>query len=169
MDQKAFLGIFNPVRDKLYRVALRLLVSKESAEDALQEVFLKLWERKEKLQKYDSVEAYAVTMIKNHCLDQLKLKQNNNLRIAHNNYKENGSSLEKQIEAKNDFELLNEKMNNLPEQQKIIVQLRDIEELDYHEIAEIMDMNETAIRVALSRGRKKLREDLLKKHRYGIA
>lgn len=169
MDQKAFLGIFNPVRDKLYRVALRLLVSKESAEDALQEVFLKLWERKEKLQKYDSVEAYAVTMIKNHCLDQLKLKQNNNLRIAHNNYKENGSSLEKQIEAKNDFELLNEKMNNLPEQQKIIVQLRDIEELDYHEIAEIMNMNETAIRVALSRGRKKLREDLLKKHRYGIA
>lgn len=169
MDQKAFLGIFNPVRDKLYRVALRLLVSRESAEDALQEVFLKLWERKEKLQKYDSVEAYAVTMIKNHCLDQLKLKQNNNLRIAHSNYKEKGSSLEKQIEAKNDFELLNEKMNNLPEQQKIIVQLRDIEELDYHEIAEIMNMNETAIRVALSRGRKKLREDLLKKHRYGIA
>lgn len=169
MDQNTFLGIFNPVRDKLYRVALRLLVSKESAEDALQEVFLKLWERKGKLEKYDSAEAYAVTMIKNHCLDQLKLKQNNNLRIAYNNYEEKGSSLEKQIEVKNDFELLNEKMNNLPEQQKIIVQLRDIEELEYHEIAEIMDMNETAIRVALSRGRKKLREDLLKKHRYGIA
>lgn len=169
MDQHAFLGIFAPVRDRLYRMALRLLVSREAAEDALQEVLLKLWERKEKLQDYDSPEAFAMTMTKNYCYDQLKLKSNNNLRIVHSNYEENRSSLEKQVEAKNDFELLEKLMNDLPEQQKTIVQLRDIEELEYHEIAVIMEMNETAIRTALSRGRKKLREGLLKTHRYGIA
>lgn len=169
MDQKAFLGIFFPMHDRLYRMALRLLVSKESAEDALQEVLLKLWERKEKLKNYDSPQAFAMSMTKNYCYDQLKLKQNNNLRIVHTNYEENNRPLEKQIEAKNDVELLNQQMNNLPEQQKTIVQLRDIEELEYHEIAQIMDMNETAIRVALSRGRKKLRECLLKTHQYGIA
>lgn len=169
MNQNAFLGIFDPVRDKLYRMALRLLVSRESAEDALQEVMLKLWEKKENLQNYDSPEAFAMTMTKNYCFDQLKLKQNNNLRIVHSNYEENNRPLEKQIEARNDYELLNKLMNGLPEQQKTIVQLRDIEELEYSEIAEIMGMNKTAIRVALSRGRKTLRESLLKKHRYGIA
>lgn len=169
MDQHAFLAIFHPIQNKLYRMALRLLVSKDAAEDALQEVLLKLWERKENLQNYRSPEAFAMTMTKNYCYDQLKSKQNNNLRIVHSNYAENNRPLEKQIEARNDFQLLNTLMNDLPEQQKIIVQLRDIEELDYGEIAEIMEMNETAIRVALSRARKKLREGLLKIHRYGVA
>lgn len=169
MDQNAFLETFTPVRNRLYRMALRLLVSRESAEDALQEVMLKLWERKEKIQTYHNPEAFAMTMTKNYCYDQLKLKQNNNLKIVHSNYEENNRPLEKQIEARDDFELLNRLMNGLPKQQKIIVQLRDIEELEYYEIAKIMTMNETAIRVALSRGRKKLKEDLLKAHRYGIA
>ncbi|HET8808700.1 MAG TPA: RNA polymerase sigma factor [Flavobacteriaceae bacterium] len=167
MNQQAFLGIFDPLRDRMYRLSLRLLVSKEAAEDAVQEVLLKLWERKEKLQKYDSPQAYAMTIAKNHCLDQLKSKQNNNLRIVHSNYEENNTPLQKQLEAKNDFELLQEIMKTLPDQQKAIIQLRDIEEMEYEEIAEIMNMNETAVRVALSRGRKKLREALLKKHRYG--
>lgn len=167
MNQQAFLGIFNPLCDRMYRLSLRMLVSKEAAEDAVQEVLLKLWERKEKLQKYDSPQAYAMTIAKNHCLDQLKSKQNNNLRIVHSNYEENNTPLQKQLEAKSDFELLQEIMKTLPDQQKAIVQLRDIEEMEYEEIAKIMDMNETAVRVALSRGRKKLREALLKKHRYG--
>lgn len=167
MNQQAFLGIFDPLRDRMYRLSLRLLVSKEAAEDAVQEVLLKLWERKEKLKKYDSPQAYAMTIAKNHCLDQLKSKQNNNLRIVHSNYEENNTPLQKQLEAKNDFELLQEIMKTLPDQQKAIIQLRDIEEMEYEEIAEIMNMNETAVRVALSRGRKKLREALLKKHRYG--
>lgn len=167
MDQNAFLEIFDPVRDKLYRLSLRLLVSKEAAQDATQEVLMKLWERKEKLKDYDNPEAYAMTIAKNYCLDQLKLKQNNNLRIVHSNYEEKNTPLQKQIEAKNDFELVHELMQDLNEQEKAIVQMRDIEEMEYGQISQIMEMKETAIRVALSRGRKKLREGLLKKHQYG--
>lgn len=169
MDQHAFLKIFEPVRSKLYRLSLRLLVSKEAAEDATQEVFLKLWERKEKLKDYNSPEAYAMTITKNYCLDQLKLRQNNNLRIVHNNYEEKSTALQKQLEAKNEYEWIQKLMEDLNEQQKAIIQMRDIEEMEYDEIAQIMEMNETAVRVALSRGRKKLREGLLKKHSYGTA
>ena len=59
-------------------------------------------------------------------------------------------------------------MDELPEQQKIILQLRDIEQYDFNEISEMLDMNETAIRVSLSRARKVIREKLTKTHSYGI-
>ena len=168
MQERNFLNIINPVRDKMYRLALRLLTSKEAAEDATQEVILKLWSRKEKIKHYANVEAFAMTVTKNYCLDQLKLKQNNNLRIVHQNYHSNGPSLQTEVELSDEMEWLSKIVNTLPEQQKMIFQLRDIEQYDYDEIAQIMEMNQTAIRVALSRARKAIRENLIKKHNYGI-
>ena len=160
--------MMNPVQDKMYRLARRLLVSKESAEDAVQEVMLKLWARKEKLSSYDNVEAFAMTVTKNYCLDQLKLKQNNNLRIVHSNYEDGNNSIQKNLEVQDDLNWVQKIIENLPEQQKILIQLRDVEQYEYDEIAKMTEMQETAIRVALSRARKKIREEMLKKHRYGI-
>ena len=60
-------------------------------------------------------------------------------------------------------------MEQLPDQQKIIIQLRDIEQYDFEEIAKVVNMNPTAIRVALSRARKYIREELTKKHNYGVS
>lgn len=168
MKQSTFINLMGPVQDKMYRLALRLLVSKEAAEDAIQEVMLKLWSRKQKLSSYDNLEAFAMTVTKNHCLDQLKLKSNNNLRIVHSNYESGESSLQKQVEVQDDLNWVQKVIETLPEQQKIIIQLREIEQYDYHEIAEMTGMQETAVRVALSRARKKLREEMLKRHRYGI-
>jgi RNA polymerase sigma-70 factor (ECF subfamily) len=59
-------------------------------------------------------------------------------------------------------------INQLPEQQRLIVQMRDIEQYEFEEIAKILEMNETAIRVALSRARKTIREFMIKTHSYGI-
>ena len=60
-------------------------------------------------------------------------------------------------------------IENLPEQQKIIIQLRDIEQYDFDEICKMVDMKPTAVRVALSRARKTIREALIKKHNYGVS
>jgi len=109
-----------------------------------------------------------MTVTKNYCLDQLKLKQNNNLRIVHQNYESNNTSLQSEIEVNDEMVWLGRIVATLPEQQKMIFQLRDVEQYDYEEIAEIMEMNRTAIRVALSRARKTIRENLIKKHDYGI-
>lgn len=160
--------MMNPVQDKMYRLARRLLVSKESAEDAVQEVMLKLWARKDKLSSYDNVEAFAMTVTRNYCLDQLKLKQNNNLRIVHSNYEDGNNSIQKNLEVQDDLNWVQKIIEALPEQQKILIQLRDVEQYEYEEIAKMTEMQETAIRVALSRARKKIREEMLKKHRYGI-
>jgi RNA polymerase sigma-70 factor (ECF subfamily) len=168
MNQNTFISLINPVKDKMYRLALRLLISKESAEDATQEVFLKLWNGNEKIKDYANVEAFVMTVTRNYCLDQLKSKQNSNLKMVHNNYESGEKSIHDHLEAIDELDQVSQIINNLPEQQKIIFQLRDVEQYEYEEIAEITKMNETAIRVALSRARKKIREELLKKHNYGI-
>ena len=167
MKQQTFISLMHPVQDKLYRMALRLLVSKEAAQDAVQEVMMKLWDRKERLSTYDNIEAFAMTVTKNYCLDQLKLKQNNNLRIVHSNYEDSGTSPQRQLEVQDDLEKVQEIINSLPEKQRMIVQLREVEEYDFKEIAEMVQMEENAIRVTLSRTRKKIREEMIKKHRYG--
>lgn len=168
MTQTDFIKLVMPFKDKVFRLAKRLLVSNEEAEDATQEILMKLWKNKEKIADYKNVEAFSMTMTKNFCLDRLKSKQAQNLKIVHSNYKENNTSLEKQVEAKDSVDWVSRIIEELPEQQKIILQLRDIEEYDFDEIAKVVDMNPTAIRVALSRARKTIREKLTNTHRYGI-
>ncbi len=168
MRESEFLTIVLPFKDKVFRLAKRLLVSTEEAEDATQEILLKLWNKKEQIQNYKNVEAFSMTMTKNFCLDKLKSKHAQNLKIVHNNYQDNNVSLQKQVELTDSLSWVSKIMEELPEQQKIILQLRDIEQYDFSEISEMLDMNETAIRVSLSRGRKALREKLTKTHSYGI-
>lgn len=168
MNQIEFLEIVTPFKDKVFRLAKRLLVSTEEAEDATQDVIVKLWNRKQILNKYNSVEAFAMTITKNYCLDQLKSKRAGNLKIAHNNFLDQEVGLHKKIEDKDSCNWVEKLINQLPEQQKIIMQMRDIEEYEFEEIAKIMEMKETAVRVALSRARKTIREAMIKKHNYGI-
>ncbi|MBT8317864.1 MAG: sigma-70 family RNA polymerase sigma factor [Lutibacter sp.] len=169
MKQSDFLKTVMPFKDKVFRVAKRLLVSTEEAEDATQELLFKLWKNKEKLKEYKSIEAFAMTMTKNYCFDRLKSKQASNLTLVHSNYKENGTSLDRRMELNDSVSKVHELIENLPEQQKLIIQLRDIEEYEFDEIAKMLNLKPTAIRVSLSRARKTIREQLLKQHKYGIS
>ncbi|MCK5638237.1 MAG: RNA polymerase sigma factor [Flavobacteriaceae bacterium] len=168
MNQTEFLEKVLPFKDKVFRLAKRLLVSSDEAEDATQELYFKLWKNKSKIETYDNVEAYAMMMTKNYCLDQLKSKRASNLKLIHSNYQDESSSLQNNIEYKDSANIIKKMMNDLPEKQRMIVQLRDIENYDYEEIGKILNMEPTAIRVALSRARKTLREKFVKKQNYGI-
>ena len=168
MNQLEFVNLITPFKDKVFRLAKRLLVSTEEAEDATQEVMVKLWDKKQGLDKYNSVEAFAMTMTKNYCLDQLKSKRAGNLKIVHNSFTDREPQLDKKIEDIDSLEWVEKIISQLPEQLQILIQLRDVEQYEFDEIAKIVDMNETAIRVALSRARKKIRESMLNTHRYGI-
>ncbi len=168
MNQNEFVKSITPFKDKLFRLAKRLLVSTEEAEDATQEVLLKLWNKNDDLENYNSLEAFAMTMTKNYCLDQLKSKRAGNLKLVHDNYNDREPSLQQKLEDKDSLDWVEKVINQLPEQQRMIIQMRDIEQYEFEEIAKILNMNETAIRVALSRGRKTIREFMLKTHDYGI-
>ena len=169
MNQSDFLKVVMPFKDKVFRLAKRLLVSTEEAEDATQELLFKLWKNNKKIADYKNVEAFAMTMTKNYCYDRLKSKQASNLTLVHNNYKEKDTSLDKKLEYQDSVNQVHKLIENLPEQQKIIIQLRDIEEYDFNEICKMVDMKPTAVRVALSRARKTIREELIKKHNYGVS
>jgi RNA polymerase sigma factor (sigma-70 family) len=168
MNQIEFMQLVAPFKDKVFRLAKRLLISTEEAEDATQEVMVKLWSKNESLESYNNIEAFAMTMTKNYCLDQLKSKRAGNLKIVHDNYTDKEPSLEKKVEDSDSLDWVEKIINQLPVQQRILIQMRDIEQYEFAEIAEITDMNETAIRVALSRARKTIRESMSKTHSYGI-
>jgi RNA polymerase sigma-70 factor (ECF subfamily) len=168
MTQSEFVKTVMPFKHKVFRLARRLLVSEQEAEDATQEILLKLWRHKDNIEKYKNVEAFSMTMTKNFCLDRLKSKQAQNLKIVHSNYKDYNVGLQKEVEVRDSLSWVEKIMETLPEQQKMIVQLRDIEQYEFHEIAKMLDMKETAIRVNLSRARKTIREQLTNTHRYGI-
>jgi RNA polymerase sigma-70 factor (ECF subfamily) len=168
MTQSEFLNVVMPFKDKLYRLSKRLLTSAEEAEDATQEILMKLWSKNDNIANYKNVEAFAMTMTKNFCLDRLKSKQSNNLKLVHSNYEDGNTSLQKQLEARDSVSWVEKIMEDLPEQQKLVLQLRDVEEYDFNEIADLLEMQPTAVRVALSRARKIVREKLMQKHSYGI-
>ncbi|WP_242134882.1 RNA polymerase sigma factor [Aestuariivivens marinum] len=168
MTQSEFLNIVMPFKDKVFRLAKRLLISTEEAEDATQEILLKLWNNKTKIEGYKNVEAFSMTMTKNFCLDKLKSKQAQNLKIVHSNYEDKQTALQKQVELNDSINWVGKIIEELPEQQRLIIQLRDIEEYDFDEIADMLGMNNTAVRVNLSRARKTIRERLTNTHNYGI-
>ena len=168
MNQKEFLDIVLPIKDHLFRFARRFLISNDEAEDAVQEVFLKLWKNREAIKKYRSAEAFAYTMTKNYCLDRLKSKQASNLKIIHSNF-ENRTNLEQHIEAKDGVSLLFKLMETLPEQQKLVLHLRDIEQFEFSEIAKITNTSQANVRVMLSRARRKIKDLLLIQYNHGVS
>ncbi len=167
MNQNEFIQLIAPFKDKVFRLAKRLLVSTEEAEDATQEVLVKLWNKNENLDNYNSVEAFAMTMTKNYCLDQLKSKRATNIKIVHTNFTDREPSLDQQTEDIDSLNWVEKIINQLPEQQRLIIQMRDVEQYEFEEMAKILEMNETAIRVALSRARKTIRENMTQIHHYG--
>lgn len=167
MNQNEFIQLIAPFKDKVFRLAKRLLVSTEEAEDATQEVLVKLWNKNENLDNYNSVEAFAMTMTKNYCLDQLKSKRATNLKIVHTNFTDREPSLDQQVEDVDSLNWVEKIINQLPEQQRLIIQMRDVEQYEFEEMAKILEMNENTIRVALSRARKTIRENMTQIHHYG--
>lgn len=166
MDLPEFRKSVYPLRDKLYRFARRILEHREEAEDTVQEVFIRLWNNREKLDEYRSVEALAMVTTKNLCLDRVRSRK-----YPFENFEDHRSFLENipGEQAPDHSEVIGKIrkiMEGLPETQRIIMHLRDIEGYEFSQIAEVVEMNENAIRVALSRARKRTRELLVNSEIY---
>lgn len=168
MDKGAFLQRILAVQDSMFRLAKRLLKSTEEAEDAVQEVLAKLWKNMNTLTTIANLEGYAMTMTKNYCLDRLKSKQAAQLRLVYFKHDRAIASLDQQIDDRDSVAQVYDFLEALPEQQKLVLQLRDVEQYDFETIAKITELSEGAVRVALSRARKTIREKLIKAHQHGI-
>ncbi len=168
MNERKLLARMLAVQDSMFRLAKRLLISTEEAEDAVQEVMTKLWEKMNRTATLTNVEGYAMTMTKNYCLDRLKSKQATQLRLVHVHQDKTSDSLDQQINHRDSVAHVFKIMQSLPEQQQLVVQLRDVEQYDFETIAQITEMSAGAVRVALSRARKEIRKQLIEVHNHGI-
>jgi RNA polymerase sigma-70 factor (ECF subfamily) len=166
---KQFLDQIQGIRDRVFRVAKRILISKEEAEDATQEVILKLWNMEESKRKsFNNLEAYTITMAKNHCLDRIKSKQAQVLSLNEQFQSQPSPSLQKQIEVSNEMEWVVKLIDQLPERERMILQLREIEQYEFDQIASLMEIPEGTVRVYFSRIRKKIKKQFIEIQSHGI-
>ena len=152
-----------PLQDKLYSFSLRFLGDSEDAKDAVQEVLIKLWKLRDSLENYRSILAFAMTVTRNHCLDRIKARRtvplDDNKVYAGQVVNTTPGDI---LERKDLTEKIKRIIGELPENQRSVIHLRDIDGFGNQEIGEIMSMDVNNVRVLLSRARKKVREELLK-------
>ncbi len=166
MRSSEFKMLVMPYSDRIYRMAYRLMGNREEAEDIVQEVYLKLWGLRSKLDTYNSIEALSIRITRNLCLDNLRRRKTSQEAVKLERYKGEvySESPAESLERKEEKEIVLSLIAALPEPQRSLVHLRHIEGKEYDEIADMVNMNVNAIRVSISRARKQMREILEKKY-----
>ena len=168
MDANDFKRKFLPYHRKLYRAAFHLMGNAQDAEDMVQEAYLKLWIRRDELPTdIANLEAYCVTLVKHVCHDALRLAHleedgcpPEELPIA------GSTNVAHEMELKDEARQVMTLISQLPDQQRQIMQMRDVEDLAYEEIEKATGLTSVSIRVLLSRARKKIREQFLAIRNY---
>ena len=167
MDIRTFKIQVLPVREKVYRLSLRMLRCDADAEDVAQEVMLKLWTMRSQLAVYRNVEALAVQIGKNICINKLHARKHRSDE-AFDTMQDTSPPPDQQLEAADTMETVIRIIDRLPETQRMVIRLRDIEGYPPMEIAEIMGCEESAVRVNLSRARKKVKEEFFKINHFSL-
>lgn len=161
MEIENFKLVVLPLREKLFAVALKILPDADEAEDAVQEAMIRLWKSKEILLSHPNIGGYSMQTLKNICLDKIKQNKHHspldNLQIE-----SNGDTPYQCLEKENNIEIIRHIIDQLPEIQRLTITMRDIEEYELSEIADITGSNIAAVKVNLSRARKKIRDCFLK-------
>ena len=146
MENISFRTTVLPLSDRLYRLALRITMNKAEAEDVVQDTLLKVWEHREEWEQINNLEAFAIATCRNRALDVMKRVGRNTEKLdemAHFS----SQTPQEQLEADEQISLVNRLMDDLPEVQRTIMLLRDIEGKTYQEIAQTLDISETQVKV----------------------
>ncbi len=165
MDRTEFNQWMEHLRPKLYRFALAFIKRTDEAEDAVQEVGVKLWERRDELGTVRNVEAYAMSAVKNRCLDYTRSPHNRTSELTEAVHVSHEQTPYKSTEQADMAAFVRKLIEKLPIQQQMVIRLRDVEGYESEEIAEILETTDGAVRANLSRARQKIRDELLKQTR----
>jgi len=150
-----------PLRDKLYRFSLSIVRKNDIAEDVVQEILIKVWEKREDWEDWRNMNAMIYTMTKNLSLDKLKNK-NNQLYTIPDGYDtaSDGAGPVQRVISQDVERIIHKAISTLNEIQRMVIQLRDIEGYTYQEIADMTDLTMAQVKVNLHRGRLELRDIL---------
>ena len=169
MKKLSFRDDVLPLKDKIFRLALRITLSRAEAEDIVQDVLIKVWNRRDDLAEVDSIEAYSLTVCRNLSLDRLQRKENDNVNL-------DDAPPTEADDAPPDLQMIrNERIDNikrlidrLPIPQRAAMQLRDMEGKTYKEISAITGQTEEQVKVNIFRARQYIRKQIEKIENYGL-
>lgn len=170
MKEISFRNDVLPLKNKLYRLALRITVNSAEAEDIVQDTLIKIWNRRESWADIESIEAFALTMCRNLSLDRLKKMDNQNDSLDEYNFErpDHSSNPYEDMIRKDRIQLVRCLVDSLPEKQKSCMQLRDFEGKPYKEIAEILGMTEEQVKVNIFRARQTIKQKFKEYDNYGL-
>ena len=164
MSKETLISTFTELRKNFLRLAMRFLPNKEDADDALQEAFFRLWRHADQIGSREETEALTVVTVKNLCIDTLR-KRNNipTVELDENRDESVCDQADESIEREERFRTLERiiELRLTPLQQQIL-RMKEYEGKKYDEIAEMLGMQEPAVRMQLSRARKEIRDCYLK-------
>ncbi len=165
MNSDIFFQIVLPLKDRLFRTALSIVRDTVEAEDLVQDVLLKLWKKRNDWEMIENLEAYCLRAIKNMALDKVtshSVQKTESFDNANDNNILDDQTPHSLFIIKESYNLLQKHMNNLPENQKLCFQLREIEGMSYKDISEVLEISEENVKISLYRARRKLKEELEK-------
>lgn len=167
-----------PLKDKLFKFALRITLDSVEAEDIVQETLMKIWDRRERWEEIESIDAFCMTICRNLALDKVKSPRHR-LRESMSAQEEAGAAIrtepvsdsptpEEKTVLRDRIRLIRRVMDTLPEKQRTAMYLRDFQARPYKEIAEVMGISEEQVKVNIYRARQAIKKKFVEDDRYGL-
>ena len=170
MKKLSFRNDVLPLKNQLYRLALRITLNQTEAEDIVQDTLIKVWSKRDYWPEIDSIEAFCLTICRNMALDRLKKKGNDHESLESKHTPEPSATSDpyKLMMRKDRVETVRKLVNTLPEKQRSCMQLRDFEGKSYKEVAEILGITEEQVKVNIFRARQTIKQKFRKIDNYGL-
>jgi len=172
MKKISFRNDILPLKNELYRLALRITLNPAEAEDVVQETLIKVWNRREQWDHLDSIEAFCLTICRNLSLDKMRKMENQNPSLDEAQHdapdRSYASNPEEQAMQQDRVRLIRRLINELPEKQRSVMQLRDFEGKSYKEIAAIMAISEEQVKINIFRARQAIKQKFIEAEKYGL-
>ncbi len=163
MKNVSFRNDVLPLKNELFRLALRITLDRADAEDVVQETMIKVWSKRDSWNDIDNVEAFSMTICRNLALDHAKRRENENERLDADNVREPVAPSNPFEQAVNQdrVQIVRRIVDSLPEKQRSCIQLRDFEGKQYKEIATILTITEEQVKVNIFRARQTIKQKFL--------
>ena len=171
MKKISFRNDILPLKNELYRLALRITLNPAEAEDVVQETMIKVWNRRDRWEELDSIEAFCLTICRNIAVDKTRMAENQNPSLdegsdtADHSY---SSNPEEQAMQRDRIALVRQLIDNLPEKQRSCMQLREFEGKSYKEIAQILEVTEEQVKINIFRARQQIKQQFIETENYGL-
>ena len=168
-----------PLKNELFRLALRITLNRAEAEDVVQETMIKVWNRRDHWDEIESIEAFCLTICRNISLDKMKKAENQNqslerLRVGSGMEGHDApdssytSNPEEQAMQRDRIQLIRQLIDHLPEKQRSCMQLRDFEGKSYKEIAQVLGISEEQVKINIFRARQTIKQKFIETEDYGL-